>query len=36
MLLAIVGRLNYCTMKAEMSITLVERGSVAPPKDREA
>ena len=31
MLLSIVGRLNYCTMKTEMSVTLVERGSVAPP-----
>jgi len=29
MLLSIVGRLNYCTIKTEMSVTLVERGSVA-------
>ena len=28
MLLGIVDRLNYCTIKAEMSVTLVERGSV--------
>ena len=31
-LLSIVGRLNYCTIKTEMSVTLVERGSVAPPR----
>jgi DNA-binding LacI/PurR family transcriptional regulator len=35
MLLAIVGKLNYCTIKTEMSVTLVERGSVAPPRERE-
>ena len=30
-LLGLVGRLNYCTLKTELSVTLVERGSVAPP-----
>ena len=31
-LLSLVGRLNYCTLKTEMSVSLVERGSVAPPR----
>ena len=30
-LLGLVGRLNYCTLKTELSVTLVERGSVAAP-----
>ena len=30
-LLELVGRLHYCTLKTELSVTLVERGSVAPP-----
>ena len=28
-LLGLIGRLNYCTLKTELSVTLVERGSVA-------
>ena len=31
MLLSLVGKLHYCTIKAETSVTLVERGSVAAP-----
>ena len=31
-LLSLVGRLNYCTLKTEMSVTLIERGSLAAPK----
>ncbi|MEA4929523.1 MAG: LacI family DNA-binding transcriptional regulator [Candidatus Limiplasma sp.] len=31
-LLSLVGRLKYCTLKTEMSVSLVERGSVAPPR----
>ena len=30
-LLSIVGKLNHCTIKSEMSVALVERGSVAAP-----
>lgn len=32
-LLGLVGRLNYCTLKTEMSVSLIERGSVAPPRE---
>lgn len=32
-LLNIAGRLNYCTVKTEMSVVLVERGSVTAPKE---
>ena len=31
-LLGLVGRLNYCNLKTEMSVNLIERGSVAPPR----
>lgn len=31
-LLSLVGRLSYCTLKTELSVTLIERGSVAATK----
>ena len=32
-LLGLVDKLHYCTLKMEMSVALVERGSVMPPKE---